>query len=131
MRIHSYDPGQRYADPVRAAAARFRMTTAWQRFRVGYVRRHPHCRDPLSLHPASPRRTLHVWHVSRDVAVALVESNCLPVCAWCAQRLERLEREGNGPAGLFTATPHHGDGHPPAPGVAGQNVCTAQLHTDR
>jgi len=95
---------KRMSDPKLAASKRFRNSRRWQRFRDWFKKKHPICCDPLGLHPNIVEQTAHVHHIigiTERMDLALVESNCAPVCIVCHNKLEGLIRAGKPTKHLF------------------------------
>lgn len=99
-----YDAGRRHSDPALAAAARFRSSARWQKFRLWFSRKYPLCCDPLSEHRGFPVPTQQVHHViglAIRPDLGLDEANCRPLCTRCHWRVERMERAGQATQHLF------------------------------
>ena len=80
-----------------AKARDIRNKARWKTFRAWFLRAHPLCCNPDSLHNDMERGADQVHHiVSLEEApeLAYTESNCAPLCTTCHARVEADGRKG-------------------------------------
>jgi len=107
---------KRNADPALSAAAKFRSSVVWQRFRDWYKREHPLCVDPFRDHPHEVRPVEDVHHVlglAERLDLGLDADNCRSLCRACHAKVEGMARAGRPTAQLFGA-PRGGSASPGA-----------------
>jgi len=99
-----YDEGRRKADPLLALAARIRSSAQWQKVRALHRRMEPLCRDPFGDHKGWPVPSAHSHHIqslATAQSLAFDVGNLAGLCVECHSKVEWLERQGKGTAGLF------------------------------
>jgi 5-methylcytosine-specific restriction endonuclease McrA len=98
---HEYDQ-RRKRNPRLREAKRIRDSAQWQRFRKWFGERHPLCCDPFDTHEVRAMDQVHhIVPIGERPELALVESNCAPLCTACHAQIEAMERRGESTQGLF------------------------------
>lgn len=101
-----YDQTKRKADPALALAARIRNTAQWQKVRALHRQLSPLCCDPFGEHNGMPfpnQTSHHILPLATHPHLAYHLANLAPLCTACHARVERIERNGDSTAALFTA----------------------------
>lgn len=101
-----YDQTRRRTDPALAQAAAIRSSAQWQKVRALHRSSYPLCCDPFGEHGDRPAPTAHAHHIQplgTHPHLAFDLSNLAPLCTACHAKVERIERNGDATAALFTS----------------------------
>ena len=116
QKVQAYEAYEAYQGVRMGAAAKFRSSVVWQRFRDWYKREHPLCVDPFRDHPHEVRPVEDVHHVlglAERLDLGLDADNCRSLCRACHAKVEGMARAGRPTAQLFGA-PQGGSASPGA-----------------